>query len=49
MNQKIETALEESRILVMVAQVLVLQNAGPKGVPGFPEWGLIPVPTKLLQ
>lgn len=29
--------------------VLVLQNAGPKGVPGFPEWGMIPVPTKLLQ
>ena len=29
--------------------VLVLQNAGPKGVPGFPEWGSIPVPTKLLQ
>ncbi len=29
--------------------VLVLQNAGPKGVPGFPEWGMIPVPQKLLQ
>jgi dihydroxy-acid dehydratase len=29
--------------------VLVLQNAGPKGVPGFPEWGSIPVPKKLLQ
>jgi dihydroxy-acid dehydratase len=29
--------------------VLVLRNAGPKGVPGFPEWGMIPVPTKLLQ
>ena len=29
--------------------VLVLQNAGPKGVPGFPEWGSIPVPQKLLQ
>ncbi len=29
--------------------VLVLQNAGPKGVPGFPEWGMIPVPTRLLQ
>ena len=29
--------------------VLVLQNAGPKGVPGFPEWGSIPVPSKLLQ
>ena len=29
--------------------VLVLRNAGPKGVPGFPEWGMIPIPTKLLQ
>jgi L-arabonate dehydrase len=29
--------------------VLVLRNAGPKGVPGFPEWGMIPVPLKLLQ
>ena len=29
--------------------VLVLQNAGPTGVPGFPEWGSIPVPQKLLQ
>jgi len=29
--------------------VLVLRNAGPKGVPGFPEWGMIPVPLKLLE
>ena len=29
--------------------VLVLRNAGPKGVPGFPEWGMIPVPQKLLE
>jgi len=29
--------------------VLVLRNAGPRGVPGFPEWGMIPVPLKLLQ
>ncbi len=29
--------------------VLVLRNAGPKGVPGFPEWGMIPVPVKLLE
>jgi dihydroxy-acid dehydratase len=29
--------------------VLVLQYSGPKGVPGFPEWGSIPIPTKLLQ
>jgi dihydroxyacid dehydratase/phosphogluconate dehydratase len=29
--------------------VLILRNAGPTGVPGFPEWGMIPVPLKLLQ
>ena len=34
---------------VDAASVLVLQNAGPKGVPGFPEWGMIPVPQKLLM
>ncbi|WP_010585112.1 IlvD/Edd family dehydratase [Schlesneria paludicola] len=34
---------------VTADSVLVLQNAGPKGVPGFPEWGSIPVPKKLLQ
>jgi dihydroxy-acid dehydratase len=29
--------------------VIVLRNAGPKGGPGMPEWGMIPVPTKLLK
>lgn len=29
--------------------VLVLQNAGPLGGPGMPEWGMLPIPTKLLQ
>ena len=33
---------------VTADSVLVLQNAGPKGVPGFPEWGSIPIPQKLL-
>jgi dihydroxy-acid dehydratase len=28
--------------------VLVLRNAGPKGGPGMPEWGQLPIPTKLL-
>lgn len=27
--------------------VLVLKHAGPKGVPGMPEWGAIPIPKKL--
>jgi dihydroxy-acid dehydratase len=28
--------------------VLVLQNAGPLGGPGMPEWGMLPIPHKLL-
>jgi len=27
----------------------VLTNAGPVGVPGMPEWGMIPIPAKLLE
>jgi dihydroxy-acid dehydratase len=29
--------------------VLVLRNAGPLGGPGMPEWGMLPVPRKLLK
>jgi dihydroxy-acid dehydratase len=29
--------------------VLVLQNAGPVGGPGMPEWGMLPLPKKLLK
>jgi dihydroxy-acid dehydratase len=29
--------------------VLVLKNAGPLGGPGFPEWGMLPMPKKLVQ
>ncbi len=29
--------------------VLVLQNAGPIGAPGMPEWGMLPIPKKLLE
>ena len=29
--------------------VIVLKNAGPKGGPGMPEWGMLPIPKKLLK
>ena len=29
--------------------ILVLKNAGPVGGPGMPEWGMLPIPQKLLQ
>jgi dihydroxy-acid dehydratase len=28
--------------------VLILQNGGPLGAPGMPEWGQLPIPKKLL-
>lgn len=29
--------------------VIVLQNAGPIGAPGIPEWGMLPIPAYLLK
>jgi dihydroxy-acid dehydratase len=29
--------------------ILVLRNAGPLGGPGMPEWGMLPIPKKLLR
>ena len=33
----------------MPSTVLVLKNGGPKGGPGMPEWGQLPIPAKLLR
>ncbi len=29
--------------------IIVLQNAGPIGAPGMPEWGMLPIPNYLLK
>jgi dihydroxy-acid dehydratase len=34
---------------VTADHVLVLQNGGPIGGPGMPEWGMLPIPKKLLK
>ncbi|MDQ3649751.1 MAG: L-arabinonate dehydratase [Acidobacteriota bacterium] len=36
-------------LIVDESSVLVLQNAGPLGGPGMPEWGMLPIPQKLLR
>jgi dihydroxy-acid dehydratase len=41
--------LESDGLPVDENTVIVLRNAGPVGGPGFPEWGHIPMPKKLLQ
>lgn len=41
--------VEDLHLEVTPSTVLVLKNAGPVGAPGMPEWGMIPIPTKLLR
>ena len=41
--------IDDEKLVVDADSVLVLQNAGPLGGPGMPEWGMLPIPKKLLQ
>jgi dihydroxy-acid dehydratase len=41
--------LNDPALPVTADSVLVLKNAGPQGGPGFPEWGMLPIPDKLLR
>src|ERR671924_154397 len=41
--------VERDDLDVTPDHVLVLQNAGPKGGPGMPEWGMLLIPKKLLK
>jgi dihydroxy-acid dehydratase len=40
--------LDDPTLPVTPDSVLVLQNCGPIGAPGMPEWGMLPLPKKLL-
>jgi dihydroxy-acid dehydratase len=41
--------IDDDNLEVDANSVLVLQNAGPLGGPGMPEWGMLPIPKKLLR
>lgn len=47
--QDMLTRIDDDSLDVDSTSVLVLRNSGPKGVPGMPEWGMIPIPKKLQQ
>jgi dihydroxy-acid dehydratase len=40
--------IDDPALEVAADSVLVLQNGGPQGAPGMPEWGQLPIPKKLL-
>jgi len=41
--------LDDPDLDVTADTVLILRSAGPLGAPGFPEWGMLPIPKKLLR
>jgi len=41
--------IDRDDLAVTPDHVLVLKNAGPKGGPGMPEWGMLPIPRKLVK
>ena len=45
----LKARVDSEDLEVTADSVLVLQNAGPVGGPGMPEWGQLPIPKKLLN
>ncbi|KMO35842.1 dihydroxy-acid dehydratase [Methylobacterium aquaticum] len=45
----LKAAIDDETLDVTADHVLVLRNAGPQGGPGMPEWGMLPMPKKLLK
>jgi len=46
---EMKAAIDREDLEVTPDHVLILRNAGPQGGPGMPEWGMLPIPKKLLH
>ncbi|MBX2825742.1 MAG: dihydroxy-acid dehydratase [Gammaproteobacteria bacterium] len=44
-----KAAIDDEHIDATADTVLILRNAGPLGGPGMPEWGMLPIPKKLVK
>jgi len=47
--EEMTTRIDDDALDVTADDILVMQNAGPKGAPGMPEAGYIPIPRKLAR
>jgi dihydroxy-acid dehydratase len=45
----LKAVIDSDDLDVTPEHVLVLRNAGPLGGPGMPEWGMLPIPKKLVK
>jgi dihydroxy-acid dehydratase len=48
-HRQVREQIDDPGLPVDASSVLVMKNGGPKGAPGFPEWGHIPMPRALLD
>jgi dihydroxy-acid dehydratase len=44
-----KAAVDDESLDVTADHILILRNAGPQGGPGMPEWGMLPIPKKLVK
>jgi dihydroxy-acid dehydratase len=44
-----KASIDSDDLDVTADHVLILRNAGPQGGPGMPEWGMLPIPKKLVK
>ncbi|MDB5839224.1 MAG: dihydroxy-acid dehydratase [Herminiimonas sp.] len=44
-----KAAVDDENLDVTEDHILILRNAGPQGGPGMPEWGMLPIPVKLVK
>ena len=47
-NEDLMARIDDPDLDITSDSVIVLQDAGPIGAPGMPEWGMLPIPKKLL-
>jgi dihydroxy-acid dehydratase len=46
---EMKAAVDDENLVITPDTVMVLRNAGPLGGPGFPEWGMLPIPKALIN
>ena len=46
---EMRAAADDESLEVTPDHVMVFRGAGPQGGPGMPEWGMLPIPKKLLK
>ena len=47
--KEMKAAVEDETLDVSADHIMVFRNAGPVGGPGMPEWGMLPIPVKLVK